>query len=688
MAKARSAAASTRSRGRAGYLAGYRAGYRPWYRAEYLAWGLGLGLGLGSAACGSDPPPAEPSSTPVLPVESTPLPAFSPVGPLTYVSKVKNLLVGQAPTDDEAQQVTRDAAALAPLIDGWMKTPEFQAKMFRFFQNSFQQGQLNRQSLVDQVPDQGIDTRLLDNLQASFALTVLQLTMVEGRPFTEALTADRFMLTPPLAMLLAYMDNKHISDVNRGTDYIVTANPNFQFTLTNKSGPIPIEKTLDPADPLFMTWYLPTAPTAPCPDPLVYKKDTTRLYQSFLGVVSPPAGTCTVNITTAPQFVAADYAAWRMVRIRAPKAGEATTLFYDLPKMRAATELVLRVPRVGFFSTPAFFANWATNSANQARVTMNQTLIVALGRSFDDSNNTVPLSSPALDAKHAADPACYACHKTLDPMRQVFRQAFTLAYHEQKDPAQANLPGVFALDGVTRNIANPRELGESMASHPRFAIAWTQKLCYWANSAPCSESDPEFQRVATAFENSGFSWKALVRELLSSPLVTGAKNTLTFADQGLTISVARRDQLCAAMSSRLGLPNVCALGRAPVLTQLVPSDGYARGATAPILATDPSLFYRAATEQLCRSFADSAVDATISGQPSRYSSRMADAAISDMVRTIMAILPADPRYPVLRQILADHFSQASKTAGISATDALKSTFVLACAAPPSISIGL
>ena len=664
---------------------------------RHRSWGacLGLGLFLGGATCGTETPPTEVPETTLTPVENTALPAFQPTGPLTYVGKVKNLLTGQAPTDEEVAAVTRDPAMLSGLIDGWMKTPEFQSKMLRFFQTAFQQEQLSRQSLVDQVPDQGIDTRLLDNLQTSFAYTVLQLAMVEGRPFTEVLTTDRFALTPPLAMLLAYMDNKHISDANRGTDYLLTANPTFQFTLTNQTGPIPIEKSLDPADPLYMKWYIPAAPPAGCVDPpattpaeLVYKKDTTRLYQSFMGTVAAANGVCKVNVPTTPQFVPADYSQWRMVRIRAPKAGEATTAFYDLPKLRTATELVLRVPRVGFFTTPAFFANWATNTANQARVTMNQTLIVALGRSFDDSNNTVPLSSPALDANHASDPACYACHKTLDPMRQVFRQAYTLAYHEQKDPAQTALPGVFAVDGVTRNIGSPRELGEAMAEHPRFAVGWTQKLCYWANSAPCSENDPEFVRIAALFENSGFSWKTLLRELLSSPLVTGASNTLTFADQGLTISVARRDQLCVAMSTRLGLPNVCSLGRAPVLTQLVPSDGYARGATAPILATDPSLFYRAATEQLCRSFADSAVDTTVNGKPSRYSSKSADASISDMGRTVMAIVPADPRYAALRQILADHYSQAVKTMGISATDALKSTFVLACSAPPSISIGL
>lgn len=655
--------------------------------------GLGLGLALATGSCADEaPPPAAEEST-LSSVQDTVLPAFEPVRPLVYTAKVKNLLTGQAVTDAEADAVSQDPAALAALIDTWMKAPEFQNKMFRFFQNAFQQTQLNRQSFVDQVPDQGIDARLLDNLQSSFALTVIQLVLNEGRPFTDVMTTDRMALTPPLATFLAYLDNKHISDANRGTDYITTANPNFQITLTNKSGPIPLEKTLNPADPLFMTWHVPTwpvptPPATPCADPLVFKRDTARLYQSFYGTVSAVRGVCEVNIKTTPVFDAASFNDWRMVKVRAPKAGEASTPFYDLNAMRTGTELVLRVPRTGFFSTPAFFANWPTNTANQARVTMNQTLIVALGRSFDDSNNTVPISSPALDAKHASEPACYACHKTLDPMRQVFRQAFTFAGHEQKDAAQTSLPGVFAFDGVTRPIANPRELGEAMAQHPRFGLAWTQKLCYWANSAACVESDPEFLRIVTAFEKSGFRWKTLVRELFSSPLVTGARNTQTFAEQGMTISVARRDQICGTMATRLGVPNLCSLGRAPALTQLVPSDGYARGATAPVMATDPSLFYRAATEQLCRSFADSAVDATVGGKPSRYSSRMVDAALSDMVRTIMGVLPADARYATLRQILAEHHAAASKTMGISATDALKSTFVLACSAPTSISMGL
>jgi hypothetical protein len=52
-------------------------------------------------------------------------------------------------------------------------------------------------------------------------------------------------------------------------------------------------------------------------------------------------------------------------------------------------------------------------------------------------------------------------------------------------------------------------------------------------------------------------------------------------------------------------------------------------------------------------------------------------------------LPAlDPRSAKVKQVLTEHFGKASKTMGISATDALKSTFMLACSSPLSISIGL
>src|SRR5207237_9696403 len=116
-----------------------------------------------------------------------------------------------------------------------------------------------------------------------------------------------------------------------------------------------------------------------------------------------------------------DFTDWRMVTIRAPKAGEQPTQFYDIPKLRKATEIVLQIPRVGFFSTPAFFANWHTNDSNQMRVTLNQALIVALGSSVDGTDATVAPGSPppGLEEPHSSPPACYSCHRTLDPSRSI-----------------------------------------------------------------------------------------------------------------------------------------------------------------------------------------------------------------------------------------------------------------------------
>ncbi len=88
----------------------------------------------------------------------------------------------------------------------------------------------------------------------------------------------------------------------------------------------------------------------------------------------------------------------------------------------------------------------------------------------------------------------------------------------------------------------------------RFAIAVTQKLCFFANSSACVETDPEFRRVAGAFETGGFNFVNLVNDFFSSPLVTGASDTLTFDQLGMTVSVSRRDQLCASLSNRLERP--------------------------------------------------------------------------------------------------------------------------------------
>src|SRR5262249_5560600 len=143
------------------------------------------------------------------------------------------------------------------------------------------------------------------------------------------------------------------------------------------------------------------------------------------------------------------------------------------------------------------------------------------------------------------------------------------------------------------------------------------------NSAPCLSSDPEFQRVVGAFRNSSFSWNVLVTELLASPITTYASLTDTAAANGQVVAVARRDHLCAALDNRLGFADVCGLdavtkkalqATVPQIVSGLPSDGYGRGSTAPVLPNQPTLFYRAGTENICETVAANVIDVAAAKQ--------------------------------------------------------------------------
>src|SRR4029077_1150547 len=101
------------------------------------------------------------------------------------------------------------------------------------------------------------------------------------------------------------------------------------------------------------------------------------------------------------QLQDSDFTTWKMVTIRPPGSGEMTDRFFDLPKFETKNELVLSTPRVGYFTTLAFFANWPTNASNEMRVTVNQSLIVATGNQIDGTDGTTPSSTPGLDSAHA-----------------------------------------------------------------------------------------------------------------------------------------------------------------------------------------------------------------------------------------------------------------------------------------------
>src|SRR5262249_12816296 len=129
--------------------------------------------------------------------------------------------------------------------------------------------------------------------------------------------------------------------------------------------------------------------------------------------------------------------------------------------------------------------------------------------------------------------------------------------------------GGFAFDNMNTTGASLLDLGSLLGqvtdtsdpaqSISRFAIAITQKLCFFANASACLESDSEFRRIALAFQNGKYNFPSLIKELFSSPLVTGASATATSDQNGLMVSISRRDQLCAALSNRLAKPDLCAL---------------------------------------------------------------------------------------------------------------------------------
>ena len=643
---------------------------------------------------------------------------FEAVAPASYVAKVKNLLVGLAPTDAEVQAVTQDPTALGPLVEQWMQQPEYAVKMRRFFELAFQQTQISAADFADQAYPKQIAINptltplLVQNARESFARTMMAL-VAAGQPLTSGVTTRQFMMTTALKEMYAFLDVWQVDDAGKVTDGFKRANPGLTITVEAAAGPIPLADSLNPASPSYMHWYDADVSTAGAAvagcteDPIVYPPSAATLHYLLYGSLDNrknAAGTAcppTAGSATAPQLTAADFADWQLVSIRQPATGEVVTPFYDLARLRTATELVLGIPRVGFFSTPAFFANWPTNVSNQMRVTVNQALIVALGGQVDGSDpmglTGAPL--PGFDPVHAADSACAVCHRALDPMRSIFAASYSWNYHTQADATLSAVTGTFAFEGVTQPVASMADFGAALAIHPRFAEAWVERLCTYANSADCAESDPELQRVVGVFRGSNHSWSTLVETLFTSPLVTNATPTQTAVLNGETIAVSRRGHLCTALENRLGLVDVCGLdavtkkqlaATVPQIALGLPSDGYSRGSTEPVLPNQPSLFYRAATENMCASLAAQVIDVPAAKQVAgakAWSSLQSDAAIADFVGTIMGLVPSDPRAPPSSAALTSHYRAAMAT-GAAPSDALKSTFVAACISPTAISIGL
>ena len=667
--------------------------------------------------------------------------------------KVKGLLTGLAPTDAEVEKVTASGAAgLQELIDSWTHGAEFQPlfreRMVFFFRNVFQQvGFTPTEDFKPQLLENGgfdfgpfgaravgddAYFRLIQNIEDMFAITAWTL-LVEDKPFTDVLTTQRYMMTTALKSLYLQIEMPNDQPFARlGRNDAQTSTITWTIDYT-EGATIPIESavsslTFDDQPPLVAA----TGPGAAGSDSFPICRGTAvtktltgyaQLFQRLLGytprVPFAQDPECWEH-ASKPYFEPSDTEDWAWVEIQSiGPAGEHTIQPYDIPALRKASSLDLRLPRVGFYTTPAFLALWSTNDSNQHRVTANQALIVALGESFTPEAGIVPVSTTGVDDAHSVEGSeCYGCHKSLDPLKEFWGSHFD--YNDRNDfptrgnfmggapnPRPAKTGGVFAFRNVNVDLTengNLAAVGEllkqvtdsaSGAPMSRFSLAMTQKLCFFANSSACDEADPEFRRVASAFESSGFKYAVLVRELFSSPLVTGASETVTAMNPafGHKVSIARRDQFCQSLSNRLGKTDLCnasvprpssAQSNTLNISINIPADTFGRGSENLVTPTEPTLFFRAATEMLCEEIAVQVVDADVG---SVYSSADGSMAFADMATRIMGYPPGDPKHAPAAQLLGDHHA-AARASGASATNALRSTFAAACQSPTSVSFGL
>jgi hypothetical protein len=673
---------------------------------------------------------------------------FQADGPAVYVAKVKNILVGLAPTDAEVKAVEADPSALSGLIDGWMTgsatAPLYQAKMERFFQLAFQQTQIDASSFIDMVPVNGLGPGaavplLVQNANDSFAHTVMKDIVTPDKDFTTAMTTTTVEMTTALVELYAFLDTYNTTYDAKNNQVIVDHLAAYNPTLATHpvmQGSYPMVTLADAADPTgpsFMQWNDPdvatytytTDPNCNGINPISYATSKTPAFVlnwNFYGAVynhpdnETPAKNCGSHSSPGALVFTTtgatnDFNDWRPVTVRAPMPNEPITRFYDIETLRTLNELVIHTPRVGFFSTPAFQANWSTNTSNQFRVTTNQALIVATGAQVDGTDGTLATDTSAVDTMHVTNPACFVCHQSLDPTRAVLSDTWTYAYFTQEGTSL--IPGTrqFAFQGVVQDVKTIEDFANILATHPLLPGAWVQKLCYYVNSQPCGPTqpgapvDPEFTRLVGVFQQ-GFSWNALVKALLMSPLTINTTPTLVTQHDEL-VAVARRDHLCAALNNRLGFADICGLNvatpapaknspRATILAIAggLPSDGYGRGSTAPVLPNDPTLFFRSGLENICESVAQLIVDDT-TPEPGTtpWSSTDPTTAINAFVATIMGITPSDPRSAIAVSGLTAHFNGLvngtfPNQPATSKTDALRSTFTVACLTPSFAGIGM
>jgi hypothetical protein len=103
------------------------------------------------------------------------------------------------------------------MVDGWVASPEGQAKLRVFFMQAFQQTQITRNELVDQIGNgDSLDgngtaqNNLVSNIKESVARTALVWT-AGGKPLNELARTRKLQLTTALMSYLAFVDARGVT---------------------------------------------------------------------------------------------------------------------------------------------------------------------------------------------------------------------------------------------------------------------------------------------------------------------------------------------------------------------------------------------------------------------------------------------------------------------------------------------
>ena len=137
----------------------------------------------------------------------------------------------------------------------------------------------------------------------------------------------------------------------------------------------------------------------------------------------------------------------------------------------------------------------------------------------------------------------------------------TLNYSAQLDPAQTSAPGTFVFETASTRRARRCTTWRRRSRRTRsFKIAWTKKLCAWANSGPDCDERSRASAGRPGLREQQLHWRALVHELFTSPLVTYATPTATARPGGNAGRRSRAARSCARRwTTASGLTDVCGL---------------------------------------------------------------------------------------------------------------------------------